>query len=297
MNIERLFLFTDILETGSMTQTARRMHLSQSALTQQIKTLEQQIGVRLLERSNKGVRPTAAGEVVYKAALDIQEIYQSMARELELMQSDAQILRIAATNLVYTYALPCTLFDLKKRFPTFRIETIAMPSGQIEEKVALGKVDIGIIVSAPSDGNLQDKIVFSDRICLTAGREFTFDHPVTPDALYDLPLLLLSRPHRSRLLLENHLANMGMDVSRLHVIHSFDATETIRQSAINGFGLAFLPYSAIKKDLYNQQLQTVPISGFDLEYEYHMIARPAKENTQLSRLLAYLGKTLQDTIC
>ena len=135
MNIDTLFMFSHIVETGSMTRAAQHLHISQSALTQQVKTLENQLGARLLERSNRGVVPTAAGEVVYRAALDIHELRRKMEQELESLRTDARILRIAATHLVYTYALPCTLFDLKRKFSSIRLETEALSSGQIEDKV------------------------------------------------------------------------------------------------------------------------------------------------------------------
>jgi len=299
MYIDTLFMFSHIVETGSMTKAAKHLHISQSALTQQVKTLEQRVGLQLLERSNKGVRPTPAGEVVYRAALDIGEIYQRMEQELEALRQDTQVLRIAATHMVYTYALPCTLFDLKRKFSSFRLETLALSSHQIERKVTGGQVDIGIIISAPQDPELYRKPVFTDRISLVVRWDSPCPSVLSPDMLQNQPLLMLDCTHHSRRLLDQHLGAMGLPVEKLNISHSFDSTETIRQATINGFGLAFLPYSAIKKDLFNRQLRTVSLDGFSLEHEYHIIARRdhVSGNKNLAQLLAYLEKTLPDTIC
>lgn len=296
MNIDTLFMFSHIVETGSMTRAAQHLHISQSALTQQVKTLENQLSARLLERSNRGVVPTAAGEVVYRAALDIHELRRKMEQELESLRTDARILRIAATHLVYTYALPCTLFDLKRKFSGIRLETEALSSGQIEDKVTAGKVDIGIIVGAPHDPGLHQTLVFTDRVCLVAGDRFPCPSVLSAAALYRQPLLMLAAGHRSRTLLDDRLRGMGLELDRLDVAHTFDSIETIRQSAINGFGLAFLPYSTVKKELFSRQLRIIELEGFSLEHEYHMITRAAG-NPELARLLAYLEQTLSETIC
>jgi len=299
MYIDTLFMFSHIVETGSMTKAAQHLHISQSALTQQVKTLERRVGLQLLDRSNKGVHPTPAGEAVYRAALDINEIYQRMEQELEALRQDKQVLRIAATHMVYTYALPCTLFDLKRQFSSFRLETLALSSHQIERKVNGGQVDIGIIISPPQDPELYRSLVFTDRLSLVVRWDSPCPASLTPDMLQNQPLLMLDRTHHSRRLLDQYLEEMGLSVDKLDIPHSFDSIETIRQAAFNGFGMAFLPYSAIKKDLFNRQLRTVSLDGFALEHEYYIIARKnqVSENKDLARLLSYLEKTLPDTIC
>ena len=282
-----------------MVHTAQRLHVSQPALTQQIKAMENQLGVRLLDRSNKGVRPTAAGERVYRAAIDISESYKTMQTDLDSMQNQHRTLRIAATNLVYTYALPCTLFDLKKKFPDFHLDIDLSPSEQAERRVIGGKADIGFIVGKPHEQKLVGKPVITNHICLVAGNGFTFAHALSIPELYEQPLLLLTNTHRSRQLLDEALLSMGVDLTRLQVQYSFDSTESIRQSVINGFGLAFLPYAAIKKDLYSGHLHMVELEGFCLSSVCWLIANSAllDEDDELSRLVAYLEKTLEDTVC
>ena len=299
MNVESLIIFIDIVETGSMGQTAQRLHISQPALTQQIKAMESRLNARLLDRSNKGVRPTAAGERVYRAAIDICESYKAMQADLDSMQKKRRTLRIAATNLVYTYALPCTLFDLKEKFPGFHLDIELFPSEQAERRVIGGKADIGFIVGMPREQKLVGKPVITNRICLVAGSNFAFHHALSIPELYDLPLLLLADAHRSRQLLDAALLSMGVDPARLQVQYSFDSTESIRQSAIRGFGLAFLPYAAVKKDLYSGHLHIVELEGFSLSSACCLIANSAllNEDEDISRLVAYLEKTLEDTVC
>lgn len=86
MNIDTLFMFIEIINNGSITKAAERLHVSQSALSQQIKSMENSFGCRLLDRSNQGVSMTPAGELVYQRAQEILGVYQTLVNQLELLQ-------------------------------------------------------------------------------------------------------------------------------------------------------------------------------------------------------------------
>lgn len=298
MNIETLSIFADIIERGSMTKTAEKLHLSQSALTQQIKNLERTLDVQLLERSNKGVTPTLEGELLYKAAVEICEIYNALQTELTLQKQRKSIVRIAATNLVYTYALPCTLFDIKKHFPEINISIDLLPSEQIEEKVAAGKTDIGLLLKPSHHKNLYQKLLFSDRVCLVGNPEVYAKKFTKLSQLYEVPLLMLEQEHRSQKLLNYHLQSMGIEIQSLHILHTFDSIEAMKQSAINGYGLTFLPYSAVKKDLYSKHLYTIDFKDLDFEIAYYLITSSnISKNDEISKVAKYIEKTLQNTMC
>lgn len=299
MNLETLFIFSEIVETGSMTQASERLHVTQPAMTQQIKTLESQLGSRLLDRSNKGVRPTPAGELVYRAALDIKEIHRKMTGELDSLRHQRRVMHILATNLVYSYALPCTLYDIQDKFPEFTLDIGELGSAAIESKVANGQADVGFILGAPETSGVVARLMFSDRVYLTAGGADPVRESIRPRELCRHRLLMLANTHRTRQLLDRRLAELGADPSGLRIPYTLDSTESIKQSAVNGHGLAFLPYIAIKKELYNRQLRIVELEGFQLQYDYYLLKNHslAHGEDKAARLVSYLEKTIENTIC
>lgn len=299
MNLDTLFMFAKIVESGSMTQAAEQLHISQPALTQQIKSLENQLHCCLLERSNKGVLPTADGNIVYEGALELQERYHRMLDDLNSLHHNCQALRVAATPFVYSYALPCTLFDIKKKFTNFSLEISAQHSCAAEVSVANHKAEIGLISGKPENTALSSKLVFSDRMYLTAGADMSCKEKLTTEELYQYPLLMLPPAQKTRKLLNRSLEKIGVDLSRLQILYHLDSVESIRQSAINGYGLAFLPYMAMKKELYGKQLRIIELEGFQMQNDYYMIKHPSvvQERDELPKLISYLERTLKNTMC
>jgi molybdate transport repressor ModE-like protein len=245
MNIDNLRMFIQIVSLGSISKAAGQMHISQSALSQQVKALENLLNCSLLERSNKGVRTTSAGEIVYKYALQITSTYDQMLKDINLLAGETRTLNILAAPVICSYALPCTLYHIKKNYPTFVLEMTALPSHQVEEQLVAGRGDIGFTVGPPQLSGLEGKKVISDRIHLVAGKNETIPSHITADRLASYPLLMLPKNYRSRTLLEDYLTQTGIDVANLKILYHLDSIESLKLSAINGYGLAFLPYMAI----------------------------------------------------
>ncbi|HHU29098.1 MAG TPA: LysR family transcriptional regulator [Firmicutes bacterium] len=91
MKMAQIEAFYNVIQSGSISQAARRGHLTQPAVSMQVRDLEERLKLRLLERSNKGVKPTPAGKIVYEYCCKIIDLKQSLKEELEkLQQHDCQ---------------------------------------------------------------------------------------------------------------------------------------------------------------------------------------------------------------
>ena len=121
MNLETLKLFLDISMLKSISKAAQKSHITQSALSQQLKSWETSLGTELLQRSNKGAKLTEAGAIAQKYATQICKLYEDMVTEIERLQPAEYHLSIYAIPEVCNYALPCTLFEVKRHFPQCRI--------------------------------------------------------------------------------------------------------------------------------------------------------------------------------
>lgn len=299
MNIDYLKMFLCVVEEGSISKVAENMHISQSALSQQMKVMEQVLGIKILERSPKGVTLTTLGQVVYDYAKTITGSYDQMLSKITEIQNENRTLHIISTPIVYSYALPCTLYHVKKNYPTYTLEMETMASDVLENKIMNGYGDIGFIVEKPKSKALVSKKVFSDSIYLVAGEGIEIPDSISIEDIYNYPLLMLSKAQKTRHVLCNYLSKIGVDLTQLQILYDLDSTESIKLSAVKGYGLAFLPYMAMKKELYNKQLRIIQIDGFHLDNNYYAIKRPNCEqrDTELFKLIAYIEKILIDTIC
>lgn len=299
MNMEYFKMFVSVVNQGSISKVAEIMNISQSALSQQMKAMEKLWGVRLLERTNKGVTLTPVGEVVYRNAVKLTTSYEQMLQEISETQDKNRTLRIIATPVVYSYALPCTLYHVKKKFPTYTLEIGTMDSQKVEDTISQGFFDIGFIVGKPKNDKILSKKVFSGKVYLVAGDTLDIPDQITRDDIYKYPLLMFSKSQKTRQILDHYLKKIGIDINQLHILYNLDSTESIKVSAIKGYGLAFLPYTAIKKELYNKQLRIIKMDSFDFENHYYAIKKQTSEHTDLDllKITAYIEKFIEDTIC
>ncbi len=299
MNIQNLKMFLKIVESGSISKAAEQMNISQSALSQQLRVMEQEIGSLLFERNYSGVIPTEAGSIVYQRAIEMVTSYDRMFLDIANAQNQNKIIHIIANPCVYSYALPCTMFHVKNSYPQYTLQMEVMSSSQIEDKIAKGYADMGIIIGKPRNKSLSSKKVFSDRFFLVAGEKMEIPESVSCEDLYRYPLLMLVKTQKTRQLIDKVLSQNGIQINRLHIPYTLESTESIKLSAINGFGLAFLPYMAMKKELYYKQLRIIDCPCLEFENGYYSIRHTSQVpiRSESSKLINYMERVLKETIC
>ncbi|MEY8355654.1 LysR family transcriptional regulator [Lachnospiraceae bacterium 54-53] len=299
MNIHNLKMFIRTAETGSISKAAEQMNISQSALSQQLRAMEQEVGARLFERNYNGVIPTEIGALVYSRALEILSSYDRMFADIANAQSHNKTIKIFASPYAYSYALPCTFYHIKNNYPEYTLQVEVMPSNVIEEKITKEQADMGIIIGKPRDRSLSVKKIFSDQVFLVAGEKMEVPSQLNCQELYNYPLLMLVKTHKTRLELDKKLNKTGILINQLHIPYTLESTESIKLSAINGFGLAFLPYRAIKKEIYYKQLRIIECPCMEFENEYYTIKNTNKTplNCESVKLIRYIETILKETIC
>ena len=143
MNIDSLRYFHLIAKEGNISGVAKEIHLSQSALSQQIQKLENDMSKKLLIRSNKGVTLTNTGKIVYKFAENILRTYDKMMEEIVEADKGNLVIKIEACHSVADYALPCTLIKANGEYPTHNYELSSNLSGEIVPNVLNNICDVG----------------------------------------------------------------------------------------------------------------------------------------------------------
>src|SRR5574341_467002 len=171
ITLHRLELFLAVLETGGVAKAARARRISQPAVSEHLRGLEQYFGVALLERSGRGVRPTAAARSLEPFARQaLQAVRQAERTARELVEVQAGSLVVGASSTPGTYVLPGLLGRFRARHPgvtlTLRIEN----SRTIERWVTEGDVDLGVIGEFPLLKGLRATPWIEDRLVLIVPR-------------------------------------------------------------------------------------------------------------------------------
>lgn len=300
MNISFYRAFVDVAKYKSITRAAELANISQPALSQQIKAMEAHLDCTLFERTHKGVALTDEGEVVLKYATRLISCHDKMIKEVENLKHDKNHrINIMATPIVYAYALPCTIHSIKENFESYDLEMKAASSIEIENQIVEGKADIGFIIGTPLDESLYCRPLIQDPYYLVASTDLDVPDTLTVEELYDYQVLMLKKSQKCRQLLSQQLEKCDVDESRLRIPYELDTTESIKTSTVRGFGLAFLPYMSIKKEVYNKQLKIIKLEGFEFMSEYHLIRKNITDDSMEEHLeiMRYIEDQVDATKC
>lgn len=298
MLLENVLMFSKIANEKSISKVASANHISQPALSQQMQRLEEELGMKLLVRSNRGIELTEAGKIMHKYAVQFEKTYKNLREELDNLKESNATFRIAASPVVCNYALPCNLYKLNKMFPQCAFSLQDEHSSEVILHVQNGQADIGFIVGHSGANDLTETLAFSDKIYLIANNNASV--PVL-EGLQDigkLPLLMLNSHFSSYRLVYEYLKQAGCS-AKLNISSFLNSTEAIKSAVSAGYGMAFLPYMAVKKELYTKEFKIVEIPGFDLNYDVYSVYRADGEDRSesINEIIRYLVTTVNKNIC
>src|SRR5216117_56180 len=175
MQIESLKVFCDLSETESFTKAAQINHVTQSAVSQQISSLERQFRSLLIERSKKKFRLTREGQVLYEYSKQIIQTYDSLHNKLqEIKDIVSGTIRIATIYSIGLHDLPPFIKRFLKSYPTVNVHVEYRRSNQVYEDV-LGNVDdLGLVAYPVKDAKLEMQALRKDKMVLICHPQHPF---------------------------------------------------------------------------------------------------------------------------
>lgn len=262
LNLDYLQTFVDVVNLGSFTAAAQRHQLSQPAVSLQMRQLEKQVGVRLLERVGRRAQATAAGQELLAHA---GQIDAAVAAAMDGMSRHAKgvmgRVRIGTGATACTYLLPPLLRSLRKRFPSLDITISTGNTADMVKAVNDNLLDIGL-VTLPESGRISGRMLeigplLADNLVAAAPASMTLPARLTPKVLAGLPLLLYEPGGNTRRLTDAWFAQGRVTPQPLM---SLGSVEAIKKLAGAGLGLAVLPQMALRSPKDREGLQVQPLS-------------------------------------
>jgi DNA-binding transcriptional LysR family regulator len=241
MELYQLKCFLAIVDEGGFNRATTRLHITQPALSYQIKQLEQELGVTLFHRRPRGVSPTNVGRVLHQHAQEIMECVRKARRAVEAQtEGVAGEIRIGTVNSVGIYLLPPVLQKMREKFPKARPTVLYRNSNEIMEALLSNKVDLALVANPRPDRRLQQETIVTEQISLVCGRSHQFfgRTSVKPAELNGLPFVSLTPENPTGQLIRELLAKLGVNIE---LVVSTDNVETVKKMVEVGLGLGFLP--------------------------------------------------------
>lgn len=301
MNIVYLNSFIETVKQNSISKAAKSLHMTQSALSQQLQALEKSLDKTLLIRSNKGVTPTEEGEIVLGYAEVLLNLYDNMIKDLSKCQDSLlQEIKISACNSVGEYLLPCTLHLYKKSHDNIKFSLRTEHSKDVVEHVLDLSCDVGFIDIIPDsiEGIEHFNICSNNLVFIYSDRRDINKESITLKEISSLPLILDSENSSTRNLINKLFADNNISEKSLNIEMELDAIESIKASVIANLGVSIVPYTSVKKEIYTKVLKTLPIEDASPRYDISIIYQKSRASQPFIKdFIAYIKKYGRETFC
>ncbi|WP_243387252.1 LysR family transcriptional regulator [Bacillus kexueae] len=256
---QSLEVFVKVVEEKNFSKAAEILHMTQPAVSQYIQSLERQLGVKLLERTNKYVRLNQAGEIVYAHAKEILFLKAKMARILDDLKNEASgELRIGASYTFGEYVLPTIVASLREKYSSITPKITIGNSKEVSDLVAQNQLDIGLIESKYRKKGLVIEPFATDtlHVFVSPMHPLAQKECISLEDLQEVTWIVREEGSGTREAADMLFHYLGLeDVN----IMEFGSTQVIKESVEAGLGITFLSQWTVRKELMLNTLTMLPV--------------------------------------
>lgn len=290
MNLNHLAIFHAVAESGSVSEAAKRLHISQPAVSKQLREFEEKEGLPLFDRLPKGMRLTAAGETLRAYARQIFAAEEDAERRLaELRGLQSGRLAIGASTTIGNYLLPAILARFQQTYPGVEVQLDIANTEMIQNRLLANTLDLGFTEGFVDNAQFDARVLGMDELVLIAAPT----HPLlertdlTATEVFREPCILREAGSGTRAVIERALHARGIN---LETRMSLGSPEAIKQAVAAGAGISLVSRLTVATELLAGTLRVVPVSDLHLERPLHQISLIHKNPSRaVERFLALLA--------
>ena len=294
--LDLMRLFVQVVEEQSFTVVARKLGISQPAVSNQMKAFEEKLGVKLLHRKGKGFALTPEGETVYRHALHILDEYLDLMSEIgsseKLMNGKVHI---GASHIPGEYLLPNYLASFRVLYPEIKFKLSIGDSLEMAEKVLAHEVDFAVVGAIFDTEKLTSEFWLKDELGFVVSRA----HPLSScrsieiSKFQEYPMIIREMGSGHRRAFEEALTKRGLDLSDFDVALEVGSTEAVKNAVRSGLGFSFLSTHALNS-CETQGLVRPSVKDFVIERGFYLLTRRNKALTVLANeFYQYLRQMLE----
>ncbi|WP_377888980.1 LysR substrate-binding domain-containing protein [Alkalihalobacillus sp. R86527] len=278
-------VFVSVVENKNFSKAAKDLHMTQPAVSQYIKNLEQSLGTRLLERDNRTVSLNRAGEIVYHHAKELLNLYSKMNDLIdELTNKTSGKIKIGASYTYGEYVLPHVLARIHQKYPLISPTVTIGNSTEIGDLVYTHQLDVGII---EGDHPLKELTVTNftkDEMVIVASPNHSLVHKDCKE-LTDETWIVRETGSGTREATENMWKELSVLPTKTM---EFGSTQLIKESVEAGIGISFLSKWAIRKELQLGTLAVIELPEFLYKRTFSIVMRSPFQTKALEILLQHV---------
>jgi DNA-binding transcriptional LysR family regulator len=276
VNLRQFEVFVAVAEAGSFSRAAEEVLLTQSTVSQHIAALENELEVRLFDRTGRGAELTEGGVLfrqhVRQVLAECDDLRQAMARFRGMEEPG---LTVGASNIPANYLIPALLPTLAVRHPGIVLNVRAGDSREMLGQLLAGDVALAVVGDRTEHGEITFAPLLTDQMLLVVGAEHPWRNrqAVTPEELTSTPLIVREAGSGSGRAVAQALRDAGLDPGHLNIVAQLGSNEAVKQAVISGFGAAFLSSLSIRSELAHGDLHVLSLGGISVARRFWLATR------------------------
>lgn len=274
-----------LLSVGSYTKTADALHLTQPAVSHQIKQLEQEYGIQIFRKGKKGLNPTPEGEILIKYARRVQALDQGVRQELEDSRRHLRRLSVGITTTLGEYLVSQIFVDYCNEHPEVSIYIYSDSLNHLHTMLSLYQLDLIIVEGAIQSESYVNVLLDTDFLCLAVSPQHPFATrtAVTLQELKRERFILRTQSAGTRTLFEEALLRQGENIRDFNIVIETDNITTIKELVSAGLGVTVMAHSACRQEERAGKLSLVPVENMNMPREINIVHRKDFEHAEILR--------------
>lgn len=248
----RLQVFHTVARLLSFTKAAESLHMTQPAVTFQVRQLEEYFNTRLFDRTHNRISLTEAGQRVYKYADRIFALYAEMENSVRDLTGEVSgVLLLGASTTIAEYMLPALLGDFKAKYPEVSIRLQVANTDGIVSMVENNVIDLGVVEAPVSNKNLVVETCRMDQMVLIVppGHELASEKTVPITELTRYPYICREEGSGTREVMLEAMAAAGANPADLNIVMELGSPEAVKGAVEAGMGVSILSRATIEKEI------------------------------------------------
>ncbi len=285
--LNQLQIFLKIVQTQSVTKASEALHLTQPAVSIQLKNFQAQFEIPLTEVIGRKIYITDFGMEIATAAENI--LHQVYAINYKTLAYKGQLAGRLKISIVSTgkYIMPYFLSNFIQKHPGIELIMDVTNKSRVLETLAQNEVDFSLVSILPRHIHVEQLDLLQNKLYLVGNTNQRFQAPLQIEAVFkDLPLIFREKGSGTRQIMEQFIEENNIPVFRKMELTS---NEAVKQAVLAGLGYSIMPLIGIKNELSSHALQIIPLAELPIKSLWSFIWLKGKTHTPVaSALLAYM---------
>ncbi len=276
MDFRQIEAFVYVVRFNSFSKAADAIFLTQPTVSSHISSLENELGIKLIDRSGKEVEPTAAGKLFYDYANNLVNIRDQAVFSLnEFSKKVEGKVEIAASTVPAEYLLPKFMIGFRGIYGNISFSVEQLDSNQVIEGLLEKKYELGMAGTMIENSKLEYHKLADDRMvlavpCNSKYSSMTSD-TLTFDSIRDESFIYRESGSGTRKEFEKILISNGISPASIKIAAQFNSIDAIKQAVSQGLGVSIMSYMSIEDYIRFGQIKAFDIKGFDLKRAFYIV--------------------------